>query len=115
MTTMNNVLLIVTKEGMGSAPEELQTVLAINFFRNLVNENQTPETIFFYADGVKLNVKGSVIEDSLEELEKRGSKILTCTTCLNFFKLKDQLSSGSTATMKDLIHATAQADKVISI
>lgn len=112
---MKNMLLIVTKEGMGSGPEELQTVLAINFFRNLVSDNQTPETIFFYADGIKLNVKGSVIEDSLEELEKRGSKILTCTTCLNFFKLKDEMSLGYVAGMNDLVHAIAKADKVVSI
>lgn len=112
---MNNTLIIVTREGMGSAPEELQTLLVINFFRNLVNENQTPAVIFFYADGVKLNVKGSVIEDSLERLEKRGSKILTCTTCLNFFKLKDQLSFGSAAGMNDLVYEIDKAAKVITI
>ena len=112
---MNNTLLIVTREGMGSAPEELQTVLVINFFRNLVNENKTPAVIFFYADGVKLNVKGSLIEDSLEKLEERGSKILTCTTCLNFFKLKDQLAFGSAAGMNDLVGEIDKAAKVISI
>lgn len=112
---MNNTLIMVTSEGMGSAPEELQTLLVINFFRNLVNENQTPAVIFFYADGVKLNVKGSVIEDSLERLEKRGSKILTCTTCLNFFKLKDQLSFGSAAGMNDLVCEMDRAAKVISL
>lgn len=112
---MKKMLLIVTKEGLGSGPEELQTVLAINFFRNLVSENQTPGTIFFYAEGIKLNVKGSVIEDSLEELEKRGSKMLTCTTCLNFFKLKEELSFGSVAGMNDLVKAIAAVDKVISI
>jgi len=112
---MNCTLLIVTKEGMGSAPEELQTILVINFFRNLINENQTPGTIFFYADGVKLNVKGSVIQDSLRELKKRGAKILTCTTCLNYFKLKNELFSGFTAGMPDLVNTIAKAEKVISI
>jgi sulfur relay (sulfurtransferase) complex TusBCD TusD component (DsrE family) len=112
---MNNTLVIVTKEGMGNAPEELQVVLAINFFRNLVNENQTPAIIFFYADGVKLNVRGSVIEDSLEKLEKRGSKILTCSTCLNFFRLKEELSFGSVAGMNALVHAMAKADKIVSL
>ena len=112
---MNNTLLLVTREGVGEAPPELQTVLAINFFRNLVNENQTPQMIFFYADGVKLNLKGSVIEDSLMELEKRGTKVLTCTTCLSYFKVKDELAVGSMSGMPDLIKSIGNSSKVVTI
>jgi hypothetical protein len=112
---MNNTLLLVTREGVGDAPHELQTILAINFFRNLVNENQTPQMIFFYGDGVKLNLKGSVIEDSLIELEKRGTIILTCTTCLNYFKVKDELAVGSTSGMADLIKSIGNSIKVVTI
>jgi sulfur relay (sulfurtransferase) complex TusBCD TusD component (DsrE family) len=112
---MKNTLLIVNKEGVGVAPESLQTVLAINFFRNLVTENKTPGVIFFYAEGIKLNIRGSIIEDSLLELEKRGTKILTCTTCLNYFNSKDELLSGSPAGMSDLVNEIARCDKVVSL
>lgn len=112
---MNNTLLLVTREGVGDAPHDLQTILAINFFRNLVLENQTPRMIFFYADGVKLNLKGSVIEDSLLELEKRGTIIFTCTTCLNYFKVKDELAVGSMAGMPDLIKSIGNSGKVATI
>lgn len=112
---MNNTLLLVTREGIGSAPHELQTILAINFFRNLVIENQTPQMILFYADGVKLNLKGSIIEDSLIELENRGTQILTCTTCLNYFKVKDDLAVGSVSGMADLIKSIGASGKVVTI
>ena len=112
---MNKTLLIISREGCGSAPHELQTILAINFFRNLINEHQSPRTIFFYADGIKLNLKGSVIEDSLIELEKRGTRILTCTTCLNFFSVKEDMAVGSLAGMADLIKSINDSDKVITL
>jgi sulfur relay (sulfurtransferase) complex TusBCD TusD component (DsrE family) len=112
---MKNSLLIVTREGMGSAPTELQTVLVINFFRTLLKEDKIPETIFFYADGVKLNTHGSVIEDLLIELEHRGTSIITCTTCLNFYNILPELASGIKGGMPDLIRLMATSEKVITI
>ena len=112
---MDNLLLIVTRDGMGSGPLELQTVLVINFFKTLLKENQIPQNIFFYADGVKLNTKGSEIEDELLELEKRGSSLVTCTTCLNFYNFAPELASGRKGSMSDLVRLMSNSGKVISI
>ena len=112
---MKNTLLLVTRESMGSAPQELQTVLIINFFRTLLKENQTPGTIFFYADGVKLNIHGSVIEDLLIELENRGTSIVTCTTCLNYYDILPALSTGKKGGMADLIRLIGCSEKVITL
>ena len=112
---MNNTLLIVTREGMGSAPIELQTVLVINFFRTLLKEDEIPGTIFFYADGAKLNTHGSVIEDLLIELERRGTSIITCTTCLNFYNILPELASGIKGGMPDLIRLMGTSEKVITL
>ena len=112
---MKNSLLIVTREGMGNAPQELQTVLVINFFRTLLKEDKIPGTIFFYADGVKLNTHGSEIEDLLTELESRGTSIITCTTCLNFYNLLPDLASGIKGSMSDLIRLMANSEKVITL
>lgn len=112
---MENILLLVTREGMGDAPHELQTVLIMNFFRTLLKENQIPGTIFFYADGIKLNLRGSVIEDILIELENRGTSIITCTTCLNFFEVLPELASGKKGGMPDLIRLIGSSEKVITL
>lgn len=112
---MKNTLLLVSREGMGSAHHELQTVLIINFFRTLLKENQIPGTIFFYADGVKLNIHGSVIEDLLLELENKGTSIITCTTCLNFFDILPELATGKKGGMSDLIRLTVSSGKVINL
>ncbi|MEI6140172.1 MAG: DsrE family protein [Mariniphaga sp.] len=112
---MENLLLIVSRDGMGSGPVELQTVLVINFFKTLLKENQAPQNIFFYADGVKLNTKGSEIEEELLELEKRGSSLVTCTTCLNFYNLATQLASGRKGSMVDLVRLMSASGKVVTI
>jgi sulfur relay (sulfurtransferase) complex TusBCD TusD component (DsrE family) len=112
---MKDTILLITREGLGEGPLELQTILALNFFNNLIIENQTPAIIFFYAEGIKLNLKGSVIEDSLVELQKRGTRILTCTTCLNYFKSKDDLACGTMAGMPDLIKTISEAQKVVTL
>lgn len=112
---MENALIIIAREGMGSAPHELQTVLVINFFRTLLKENKIPKTIFFYADGIKLNTHGSVIEDSLIELENKGTSIITCTTCLNFYNLLTELASGTKGGMSDLIRLIGTSEKVITL
>ncbi len=100
---------------MGSAPHELQTILIINFFRTLLKEDQIPGTVFFYGDGIRLNLRGSVIEDQLLELESKGSSIITCTTCLNFFEVLPELATGKTGGMSDLIMLICNSDKVISL
>jgi sulfur relay (sulfurtransferase) complex TusBCD TusD component (DsrE family) len=112
---MKNSLLIVSRDGMGDAPHELQTVLIINFFRTLLKENQLPATIFFYAEGVKLNTHGSVIEDLLLELESKGTSIITCTTCLNFYNVFSELASGTKGGMPDLVCLIGSSEKVITI
>lgn len=112
---MKNSLIIVNREGMGSAPHELQTVLIINFFRTLLNKNQIPATIFFYADGIKLNIPGSVIEDQLIELEQRGTTMITCTTCLNYFGEKSGPVCGTKGGMPDLISLIGSSEKVITL
>lgn len=112
---MNNTLLLITREGLGDAPHELQTILVINFFRNLIREHQIPETIFFYGNGIKLNTRGSVIEESLIEMEQLGTKILTCTTCLNYFGSNEGPATGNMAGMPDLIKAIAKSGKVVTL
>ena len=112
---MKNSLLIVSRDGMGDAPHELQTVLIMNFFRTLLKENQIPGTIFFYADGVKLNTHGSVIEDLLTDLESKGTSIITCTTCLNFYNILPELASGIKGGMSDLIRLIDSSEKIITI
>jgi hypothetical protein len=63
---------VVSRNGLGQAPEDLQRILAVNFFGLSADSERSPETVLFYADGVKLACEGSAVVDSLKALEKRG-------------------------------------------
>jgi hypothetical protein len=61
---------LVTRNGLGQAPVELQRILAVNFFGISADSERSPETILFYADGVKLACEESPVVERLRALEK---------------------------------------------
>ncbi len=46
-------------------------------------------------------------------LESEGVEIVNCGTCLDFFKLKDDLKVGSITNMYDIVERMEKAEKVI--
>ncbi len=107
--------ILVTRDGMGDADQELQHKLIVTYFK-LLNENDyLPSVIAFYTDGVKLLVEGSPVLDTLRELEEKGVRLIACGTCLNHYGLISKIEVGIVGGMTDIIEAQWRADKVISI
>lgn len=111
----SDTVLLITHNGMGSAEPELQLKLITTYFNLLDEHNILPAAICFYTDGVKLTVSGSPALDSLKSLESKGVRLILCSTCLNFFKLTNEVQVGIVGGMADIIDAQFKADKVISI
>ena len=106
---------VVSRNGLGDAPENLQRILAVNFFGLAVESEHSPETILFYADGVKLACEGSDVVESLRALEKKGTRLILCRTCLDYFGLMDKVAVGSVGKMTDIVAAMESATKVACI
>lgn len=107
--------ILVTRYGMGDAPEDLRLALAENYFKLLAENDVLPETIAFYGEGVKLVVEGSPVMDQLKALEAKGVRLVACTTCLNFFELMDRIEVGVAGGMTGIIEAQFGGSKVIAI
>ena len=107
--------IIINHNGMGQADTELTHKLATTFLNLLDLDDRLPETICFYADGVKLAVNDSPVLEELRSLADKGVKLIVCTTCLNHFELLDDLAVGEAGGMKDIIEAQWQAEKVIAL
>jgi hypothetical protein len=60
-------------------------------------------------------VEGSEYLPALQAIEKEGTNILVCGTCLNHFELLEKKQVGETTNMLDIVTAMQLADKVISI
>ena len=100
---------------MGSADVTLQQKLLNTYLGLLLENGSLPDAICFYTDGVKLVVEGSLLLERLTEIEKKGVRLIICSTCLNFYGLTDKVRGGIIGGMPDIIEVQAKADKVITL
>jgi len=64
---------------------------------------------------VHLVVEGSPVLETLQSLEKKGVRLILCSTCLNYFELTDQVKVGIIGGMGDILEAQRLAAKVITL
>ena len=110
----SQTLVLFTRFGMGDAPADLQKKLA-GIFLNLMSQDSPPGVIAFYGEGVKLACEGSPVLESLEALAAKGTFLILCQTCLEFFGLREAVRVGIIGGMGDIIAAMGRATKVISV
>lgn len=112
---LSDAVVLITREGMGSADPALQVKLLDTYLRLLAENGTVPGAICFYTDGVKLVVEGSPLLERLAEMEKRGVQLIICSTCLDYFGIADQVRVGLVGGMPAIIEAQVKASKVISV
>ena len=111
----SNTVILISREGMGSAELPLQRKLIATYLKLLDANGNLPAAICFYTDGVKLVVEGSPVIEKLKTLEARGVRLIVCQTCLNYFNLVDKVQVGIVGGMGDILEAQWKADKVITL
>jgi sulfur relay (sulfurtransferase) complex TusBCD TusD component (DsrE family) len=109
-----NTLILFTRNGMGDAPAELQQKLA-GIFLNLLNKDTAPGAVAFYGEGVRLTCSDSPVLDQLRAVADKGTRLVICQTCLDYYGLRDKVHVGTVGGMGDIVAAMASADKVISV
>lgn len=106
-------VLVLNQQGMGFGSEELGRLL-IQACLNAVKEvKPLPSTIVFYNGGAHLACEGSPVLATLEELEKRGVRLLVCGTCLEYYDLKAKRKVGTVSNMYEIMQTLATAGTVI--
>lgn len=95
--------IIITTDKMGEGSEELGEVLMKSYMYALSEATDIPEEIVFLNGGVKLVTEGSEVFDSIKELEDKGTKVVSCGTCLDFYGLKDKLLTGEISNMYAIV------------
>ena len=87
-------VIAVDTDSMGRGSDELGHILMKGFIYALAHQEKVPDTMLFYNGGAHLTCEGSESLDDIKELAARGTKILTCGTCLDFYGIKDKLAVG---------------------
>ncbi|MDX2472861.1 MAG: DsrE family protein [Candidatus Krumholzibacteria bacterium] len=109
-----NLTVIINNNGMGQAEPALSHKLIKTWLNLLDLDDRLPQTVCFYAEGVKLACTGSPVLEELQSLAAKGVAVIVCTTCLNHYGLLDELQAGHAGGMKDIVEAQWTATKVIT-
>jgi selenium metabolism protein YedF len=87
-------VILVGNKTMGKGSDELGAILMKGFIYALGHQEVPPQRMIFFNDGAYLTCEGSESLEDLKELEKLGTEILTCGTCLDFHEMRDKLAVG---------------------
>lgn len=109
------ILIMIGSDKIGSGDDELGEKLMISFLKTLNEMGSDLWRLVFVNNGVKLTIENAPVLNELKQLEKSGTHILVCGTCLNHFHLLAQKRVGQTTNMLDIITSMQLADKVINL
>lgn len=110
-----DTVILINRNGMGEADQVLQYKLMGTYLKLLDEHDLLPAAICFYTEGVHLAVEGSPVLDTLHSLEKKGVRLILCSTCLNYYTLMDKVKVGIVGGMGDILEAQRRASKVITL
>ncbi len=109
------LLIMISSDMLGTGDEELGTLLMKNYIYSLTQADIKPATLIFVNKGVSLAISGSQSLDDLKKLEKSGTEIFACGTCLDFYGVKDKLAIGKVTNMYDIVEKMNSAANTIKI
>lgn len=107
------IVVAVTSSVMGTGNDELGGVLMKGFLYALTQQEELPSAVLFYNGGAQLTCEGSASIEDLKSLEALGVEILTCGTCLNYYRLTDRLAVGGVTNMYEIVAQLMNADLII--
>ena len=101
---------------IGTNSSELGGNLAKMAIFTLSESERVPSYVLFMNEGVKLPAgdEPQIIEN-LNTLIEKGTQVLVCGTCLNFYGIKDDLKVGTVSNMYDILGAMQEVSKVIKL
>ena len=111
----SDTVIVINRNGMGEADQVLQHKLVTTYLQLLDEHDLLPAAICFYTEGVYLAVDGSPVLETLRSLEKKGVRLILCTTCLNYYNLVERVQVGIVGGMGDILEAQNKATKVITL
>lgn len=114
-STAEGVTVLITSDQMGRGSEELGKILIKGFVFSLTELPVPPKAVIFLNSGVQLVVNGSNTVPDLQTLQDKGTSILACGTCLNYFALTEQLAIGEITDMFGITEHLASATNLITL
>jgi selenium metabolism protein YedF len=109
------ITVLVASEKFGQGADELGGILMRAFLKTVREVLPRPQKVIFLNSGVKLTVEGAELLPDIKLLEADGMQILSCGTCLDYYKIKDKLAVGKVSNMFDIATALVSSDRVVRL
>jgi len=107
--------VLIGSDRMGQGAEELGKILIKGFIYSLSELPIPPKYVIFLNSGAYLTAKGANTLEDLKRLEEKGTEILTCGTCINYYELQDELAVGKIVNMYEITERLASANNILNI
>ncbi|OGO76813.1 MAG: SirA family protein [Clostridiales bacterium GWB2_37_7] len=114
-TQNNDFVIVITSDRLGAGDAELGQLLMKTYTYTLNETKPYPKAILFINSGVKLVVEGSEALENIQKLGEKNIEIISCGTCLDFYKIKDKHMAGVVGNMYTIVEYMNNASKVINI
>lgn len=111
---MDTVSYLITNDKIGSGNDELGANLMQMSLYALTQLDIVPKTVAMMNSGVFLATKNEETIRSLKELEAKGTRILVCGACLNFYNLVDELKVGDVSNAYEIM-SSMQSGTVVNL
>lgn len=106
---------VVSTNIIGKGDDELGKKLMTAFFNVHSQYQDAPKSAFFMNSGATLCIEGADTLLALKEMEAKGTEIIVCGTCLDYFNLTDKLAVGRVGSMHDLVSLCQSKSDVVHL
>lgn len=113
--TPPNIVYFITSNMLGQGSPDLGQVLMKSLMVTIDEMTPPPRALLLLNTGVMSACEDSPVLDRLQSLERKGVTIISCGTCLEYYKLKDKLSTGRVGNMMEINGFLTGQDKIITI
>ena len=107
--------LLISTDKLGMGDDKLGDILMKSYIFALSEADLIPNYLLFINGGVKLTIDNSPVLDSLNKLINRGSNILVCGACIDYYNIKDKISIGEITNMYTIVELMNNADNTIKV
>lgn len=113
--TPDRIVYFFSTNMLGQGSPELGMVLMKSLFSTIVEMEPAPKALLFLNTGVYLTCEGSPVMEHIRTLAERGTQLISCGTCLDYYKLKEKLAVGIIGNMYAINELLVGPEKVITI
>jgi len=111
----SNIVYLITAEQLGISDEGPGKNLMNNYLHALSQSQTVPKAIMLINTGVRLTIDDSDAFEDLKAISGRGTDVLSCGMCLNYYGLTERLGVGRISNMQEITGISASAVQTITL